>query len=178
MMRRHSKGKPDLDLGEIIKDAESGDAAAQNLLGWVYFTDHNVPQDYSKAIDYYLRAATQGNLAAQNNLMLNYMSGRGVPRNHGKAAQWSIKGAQGGHLNCQRGIARQYLKSQGVPHNPAKAYAWCLVAMKNGDRWANALFRNLVKLTLTKAQYDEARTLAMGWEKYRTGGLAVDDSVL
>lgn len=44
--------------------ANHGSAVAQNNIGLMYEKGQNVRQDYSKAIEYYTKAANQGNASA------------------------------------------------------------------------------------------------------------------
>ncbi len=67
--------------------AEQGDAAAQSLLGIMYYEGQGVPQDYAEAVKWYRLAAEQGNATAQNNLGGMYDNGRGA------SSAWRLNGA-------------------------------------------------------------------------------------
>ncbi len=55
-----------------------------------------VPQDYSKAVKWYRKAAEQGLADAQNNLGTRYGKGEGVPQDYVSAHMWlSLAAAQG-----------------------------------------------------------------------------------
>ena len=56
----------DVTTTQVI--AEQEDADAQYRLGFKYYMGKGVEQDYAKAFEWYLKAASQGNVEAQNNL--------------------------------------------------------------------------------------------------------------
>ena len=49
-----------MDIKELEKKAEAGDAEAQYDLGWMYDWGESVKQDYEKAASWYEKAADQG----------------------------------------------------------------------------------------------------------------------
>ena len=68
--------------------AEKGDAAAQVLLGYRYFTGLGVAKDFTEAAKWFRKAADQGNADAENNLSACYANGLGVPQNKTEADKW------------------------------------------------------------------------------------------
>ena len=64
--------------------------------------------DYTKAVEYYQKAAEQGNAAAQYNLGVYYYNGEGVPQSYTEAVKWFKKAAEQGHAK-----AIEVLKSLG-----------------------------------------------------------------
>ncbi|MEE9139264.1 MAG: tetratricopeptide repeat protein [Alphaproteobacteria bacterium] len=76
--------------------AAAGDADAQVALAGLYRSGLGVPQDGSRAADWYRRAAEQGHGIAQLNLGEMYLTGRGVRRDRIQAYLWlSLAAAQG-----------------------------------------------------------------------------------
>ena len=71
-------------LEAIKAKAETGDAAAQYILGRLY-DQYN---DHTDATKWYRRAAVQGNAHAQYSLSWWYTVGLGVPRNYIEAYKW------------------------------------------------------------------------------------------
>ncbi|QIC72349.1 sel1 repeat family protein [Acinetobacter indicus] len=65
--------------------AKKGDMTAQYNLGVMYANGQGVTQNYSKAFEWYSRAAAQGDADAQYRLGLMYASGQGVTQNYSKA---------------------------------------------------------------------------------------------
>jgi len=85
-----------MDLKEITKLAESGNANAQYNLGVIYSHGEGVPQNYAEAMKWFKKAADQGVARAQYNLGLMYYEGEGVPQNFIKAyVCWSVASAKG-----------------------------------------------------------------------------------
>jgi TPR repeat protein len=73
---------------ELSYLAESGNARAQALLGFLYENGFGVPQAYDAAADLYHRAAIQGDAFAQSRLGLIYDKGHGVPKNDILSYKW------------------------------------------------------------------------------------------
>jgi len=80
------------DFGTALREfetlAKQGQAKAQRFLGRMYDKGLGVPQDYNKAIEWYLKAATQKDPAAQYYLGLKYANGHGVAENLKQAYVW------------------------------------------------------------------------------------------
>jgi TPR repeat protein len=75
-------------LPPLVAAAQSGNAAAQARLGFMYATGRGVPQNYTLACYWYRRGAEQGNAAAQHLLGLAYDKGFGVPTDYILAHMW------------------------------------------------------------------------------------------
>ena len=54
----------------------------------MYFLGEGVEQDFSKAMEWYLRAAKQGSKEAQNSLGFMYFEGKGVSKDLIEAYAW------------------------------------------------------------------------------------------
>ena len=65
--------------------------------------------DYTKAVEYFQKAAEQGYAMAQYNLALCYGKGEGVTKNYTEAVKWFKKAAAQGHSD-----AINVLKQLGV----------------------------------------------------------------
>lgn len=72
----------------LVPSAEKGDVRSQWLLGLVYLTGEDVPQDLARAATWFRRAAEQGHPAAQLNLGRMYQLGEGVERDLVRAYKW------------------------------------------------------------------------------------------
>jgi putative methionine-R-sulfoxide reductase with GAF domain len=82
-------GRP-LDLSEVRKRAELGDPYEQVALATRYATGEDVPQDYSTALRWFLKAGEQGHVGAQDTLGAYYYLGRGAPKDITRAYFWSV----------------------------------------------------------------------------------------
>lgn len=114
--------------------AEQGDAKSQHNLGVMYDYGRGVPQDNTKAVKWYRRAAGQGIPEAQVNLGIMYYKGRGVPQDYVLAHMW---------LNL---AAARYPASAKKTLNDAVRY------------------QDLVGSLMTPAQIAEAERLAREWK--------------
>jgi putative methionine-R-sulfoxide reductase with GAF domain len=83
-------------LEDLRRLAASGDPDAQFAFGARYAIGQGVPQDYSQAVRWFLKAAEQGHVVSQATLGAYYWAGRGVPQNLGEAYYWSILAQAGG----------------------------------------------------------------------------------
>ena len=75
-------------IRQLRNAAESGDAKAQNKLGYLYDTGRELPQNDAEAVRWYRRAAAQNHAMALYNLANHYLSGRGVPQDTEEAIKW------------------------------------------------------------------------------------------
>ena len=83
-------------LGEVRKRAELGDPYEQVALATRYATGEEMPQDYSLALHWFLKAAEQGHVGAQDTLGAYYWLGHGAPKYVTKACFWSLVARAGG----------------------------------------------------------------------------------
>lgn len=77
-------------LEQLRRQAEKGDAYLQVALATRYAIGDDVPQDYSMAARWFLRAAEQGHVGAQDVLGTYYLVGRGVSKDVTRAYFWSV----------------------------------------------------------------------------------------
>ena len=75
-------------VAKYRKAAQQGDAAAQFIMGLVYFDGRGVAQDDRQAEAWYRKSAEQGYASAQVNLGLMYFFGRGVSKDDQQAVAW------------------------------------------------------------------------------------------
>jgi Sel1 repeat len=134
--------------------AEQGDAAAQFVLGLVYYLGHGLPQNYTEAVKWLRKAADQGNANAHTMLGTMYRDGQGVPQDYAEAAKWYRKAADQGDAIAQSELGVMYARGQGVPQNYAEAAKWFHKAADQGDTTAK---KNLAELSgrSSPAQSDE-----------------------
>ena len=68
--------------------ADSGDASAQYMVGYLYARGEGVISNSKKAAKWYHKAADQGDPDAQLNLGLLYVNGVGVKKNYVTSYKW------------------------------------------------------------------------------------------
>ncbi|WP_221031635.1 tetratricopeptide repeat protein [Actomonas aquatica] len=101
MLEEGYPGKVDADPAQaltILRElAADGDHEALFRLGKIAHDGLlNQPQDYTKALDLYRRAAAAGNNTAMHNVGAMYVSGRGVKRDYTEGLAWLMLGAENG----------------------------------------------------------------------------------
>jgi uncharacterized protein len=103
-------GSSSTEFRENLMPAEQGDAKAQVFVAYLYETGQGVNQNYSKAAEWYGRAARQGNPVAQTQLGNMYRLGRGVPQNYILAYMWfDLAQRQGSKqaIELKKGVAKK-----------------------------------------------------------------------
>ena len=116
--------------------AESGDALAQGIIGWMYDTGHGVEKDETKAVEWYRKAAEQGYAYAQNNLGTMYLNGKGVTQDYAEALKWYHKSAEQGYVRAQCNLGYMYRNGKGVTQDYAEAVEWYRKAAEQGYAYA------------------------------------------
>ena len=124
------------EIRELRKQADSGDAIAQNNLGTRYSDGNGVKQDYEKALYWYRKSAEQGNAWAQYHIGIAYNFGNGVPVDYKIAAEWKEKAANAGNADAQRAIGFCYENGKGVQKDAIKAVYWYKKAAEQGEETA------------------------------------------
>lgn len=87
--------------------------------------------DYSKAFEWWLKAAKQGNESAQFNIGKMYENGDGVEQNFTKAVEWYSKAAEQGDGFAQHYLGEAYFYGFNVAKDNAKALYWLKKAADN-----------------------------------------------
>jgi len=101
------------EFDNILPQAESGNAAAQNRVGEMYEFGQGVERDGATAFSWYQKAAAQGNVTAWHNLGRAYNFGTGVSQDYTKAEEWYIKAAERGHQKAMFFFGTLYATSHG-----------------------------------------------------------------
>jgi TPR repeat protein len=99
------------------------DAQAAFDLGLIYDQGRQVPQDFTKALEWYRRAAELGHPSGAFNGAVMYDSGKGVPADHAEAARGYELAAQRGSPRAQYNLALLYEHGDGVPRDIPRAIA-------------------------------------------------------
>jgi Sel1 repeat len=128
---------PGPTLAVLRVEAENGDAAAQNDLGWAYLTGKGAPRDERRAFEWFSRAAEQGDPHAQANLGRMIADGFGAKADFRRAAYWYRRAATQGQPVGQFQLGLLYLlvflgvlseTLVGVPIDPVESYLWLALA--------------------------------------------------
>ena len=153
---------PEQRFLNLRKDAEAGNAEAQNSLGSMYFSGEAISRDAQgkvkdkdpeTAAGWFFRAAEQGHAGAQFNLGLLYFSGEGVTRDTAKAVELFTKAAEQGNIDAQNNLGVIYLMGEGVKQNTDKAIEWFEKAAEQGNEEA---IKNLEAVRASQQDSEEA----------------------
>lgn len=149
---------PEQRFLNMRRDAEAGNAEAQNSLGSMYFSGDAISRDAQgkvkdrdpeTAAGWFFRAAEQGHAGAQFNLGLLYFTGEGVTKDTAKALDLFTKSAEKGNIDAQNNLGVMYLIGEGVAQDFAKATEWLEKAAAQGNEDA---IRNLEALRASQAE--------------------------
>ena len=120
-------------FGEIKAKAESGDAAAQDNLGFCYAGGKGVKMDRVEAVKWFRKAAEQGLAHAQKNLGICYFKGAGVEKDTREAAIWFHKAAEQGNVAAQYSLGLCYERGDGITQDVVEAVKWYRLGAEQGD---------------------------------------------
>lgn len=132
-----------IDFSQTQRLADEGEAIAQYDLGLLYHQGKDVRQDYTKAVEWYGKAANQGHADAQTILGVMYESGKGVTQDYAKAKQWYEKAAHQGQAVAQYYLGGIYYIGKGVRQNRVIAKEWFGKACESGERDGCSAYKNL-----------------------------------
>lgn len=136
---------PEQRFLNLRKEAEAGNADAQNSLGSMFFSGEAISRDAQgkvkdkdpeTAAGWFFRAAEQGHADAQFNLALLYFTGEGVSKDTAKAIELFTKSAKQGNIDAQNNLGVIYLMGEGVGQNTATAIEWFEKAAAQGNEEA------------------------------------------
>ena len=97
-----------------------------------------VEQNWTKAVEWYTKAAEKGHGDAMYNIGVCFEKGEGVEQNWTKAVEWYTKAAEKGHSSAMSNLGRCFEKGEGVEQNLAKAVEWYTKAVDHGRAKAKA----------------------------------------
>jgi len=113
--------------------AESGEAEAQNNLGYLYQYGYGAKQSYTRAIRYYTLAADQGLAEAHHNLGMLYFNGYGSPQNYDQAKRSFLKAADKELGASEYMLGLIYYQGLGLMQNYRRAKSYFVKSAKNGN---------------------------------------------
>ncbi|MDF0643909.1 MAG: tetratricopeptide repeat protein [Nitrospira sp.] len=151
-----------VSISDLRKAAEQGNPEAQNRLGTLYSEGRGVPQDYSRAKQWFDKAAEQGHPGAQVNLGTLYFQGNGAPESEQMALSWFRRAAAQGDALAFAKLGLMYEQGRGVPQDFIQAHMWYNLSAAHGEKRALER-RDALTRQMTPAQIAEAQRLAREW---------------
>lgn len=111
--------------------------------GEAYYTGKNGEQNYTKAAEYFEKAAIAGNSNAANYLGFQYENGQGVPQDYSKAVKYYLDSANAGNSLGSCNLGNLYYHGKGVPQDYSEAAKWYEKAASQGNQPAACYLANL-----------------------------------
>ena len=103
--------------------------AIYHMGNWYRVGELGFPQDYSKALELWHRAADLGYALAYNNIGYAYNTGRGVEVDMKKAIRYYELSAMGGNMRVRHNLAsNEYLEEGTID----RALKHCMIAVRSG----------------------------------------------
>jgi TPR repeat protein len=122
---------PDM-VSAIQQRAESGDAKAQYVLGWMYFVGSSVDKNHEEALRWMTRAAAQDVRYAKTQTGLMFLASSDVQNNYALAREWLLKGAEQNDVDAWNGLGVIYSQGLGVEVRADEAVRFFQKAVDKG----------------------------------------------
>ena len=132
--------------GQDYAAPEHAEAGSAFLMGENYYYGRGVPQNYSKAAEYYTKAARYGRPEAQFRLGCMYQWGQGVSENLSEAYRLCRSAAEHGYAPAQHQLGFMYHSGIGVKKDYSMAAFWYRKAADQGDVKAETLYARVQAL--------------------------------
>jgi hypothetical protein len=123
--------------------ALGGHAAAQTVVGGMYWEGKGLPQDKAEAVRWFTLAANQDDRVAQEQLGWAYGTGEGVAMDAAEARRWFLKAANAGNSTAQFMSGDMLLMGVGGSADVAEGVRWLEQAAKNGSSLARAKLQEI-----------------------------------
>jgi TPR repeat protein len=151
----------------LLAKANSGDAAAQVVVGDSYAAGKGVARDYKQAAEWYRKAAEKGDIGGEIHLAALYRDGgKGFPRDMAQAAEWYRKAAEQGDVGAQGTLGTLYSMGQGVEQNYVEAYYWLdlAAAVKGPKQEFYAANRQMIGIHITADELADIQDREAAWK--------------
>ncbi|MDR1686627.1 MAG: sel1 repeat family protein [Desulfovibrio sp.] len=120
-------------FASLLVNAEKGQGQAMLNLGRLYEEGVGVPRNFTKALEWYQKAADAGVKEAYMRLGLCREIGMGATADMGKAVAAFEKAAALSHAPAQHKLAGLYLQGRGLPRDESKGFALLTQAADAGE---------------------------------------------
>ena len=127
----------------VLDKANQGDLNAQFEVGRMYAEGDGIEQNYTKAAEWYQKAALRKHAMAQNNLGDLYRDGNGVRQNFAKAVELYEKAAARNNEYALYNLGMMYERGYGVGRDLNKAREYYEKALAHGNEDAKSAIANL-----------------------------------
>ena len=131
-----------MDIVNIKKMAEEGNADAQSKLGVLYASGVGMKMDKQEAVRWYRKSAEQGYPVGQWNMAFMYVRGEGVEADFNEARELFRKSAESGFENAQYDLGMMLLQGLGGKQDRNEAEKWFRMAAEQGYREAKKILKD------------------------------------
>ena len=143
-------------IQKLMKRAEDGDAEAVYNLGSHYTEGaYGLPQDHTKGLELFHRAAELGDAISYHNIGNAYHNGRGVEMDRNKSIYYYEQAAMRGYATARHNLGAM----EALAGNMDRAIKHYLIAVRSGEHDTLKQIQNLysyVKGHVTKDDYTKA----------------------
>ena len=153
--------QPEAAFALMAAEAEKGNANAMLTLGRFYEQGVGVARNYTKAMEWYEKAAKAGQAEGYYNLGVCYEIGMGVTADAGKAIQNYQKAADMGLALAMYKLSSIYISGTGAPRDAAKGISYLEKAANAGMAVAANDLGGIYLSGLLGQKKDEKKALAM-----------------
>ena len=162
---------------QLLTKANNGDVESQYQVGLHYYDEDNADHDYSKACEWFSKAANSGHADAQNKLANLLIDGSGIEKDTEKAIFWYTKAANQGNAAAQYNLGANFFSGDAAVQDYEKSTFWYGKSAEQGDadaqeRLAYAYDEGIgIDKDLDKAfyWYDKAANNGSSWGMYGLG---------
>ncbi len=149
------------------KSTTQGFAGGYYALGIAYDLGQGLTQDYTKALQQYLKATDLSE--AEVRIGLLYALGHGVKRDYSQADSWYRKAADAGSIEADIDLGDAYETGRGIRQDDVQASHWFRVAADVGDAQAQYALGYLYENSRSLQDYKQA---AAWYQKASQQGVA------
>lgn len=146
------------------------DVEEQLALAYKHYLGAELPLNYPKAAELFMKAAQGGNAEAQFALGVMHQNGQGVPINYVEAAKWYMKSARQDYPNGQYLLGLSFKEGSGVQQDYLDAFKWLDLAADHGHA-LHVEARDKLALLLTPDMVAEGRRRADQFRMYELPAL-------
>ena len=152
----------------VLVDSETPtpqNVEGQLALAYKHYLGAEIPLNYPKAAELFMKAAEAGNSEAQFALGVMHQNGQGVPINYVEAAKWYMKAAQQDYPNGQYLLGLSFKEGSGVQQDYLEAFKWLDLSADHGHA-LHVEARDKLALLLTPDMVAEGRRRADQFRMY------------
>jgi TPR repeat protein len=123
-----------MNIPDLRQKAESGNVAAESILGICYLDGVEMQVDYALALRFLSAAAAKGASRAMVGLARMHAEGLGIPKDLAQSLRLYRAAAERGEFVAQIELGRIFSRGLGTAVAPEEAFRWYSAAAVQEDR--------------------------------------------